>query len=232
MNNIAIITARSGSKGLIDKNIKPLCGKPLMVYTIEAAISSNCFDTVMVSTDSDQYANIAREYGAEVPFLRSMKNSSDKAGSWEVVDEVLERYRENGCEFNTICLLQPTSPLRMSEDIIGGHDELVNKEADAITGVCIAEHAPSVYLTLPQDRSMEEYREKNGFYLPRQNQAKLYRINGALYIRRIIYHSNRIETLYKKEYAYVMDTGRSIDIDTELDFAIAEALIQRIEQIQ
>ena len=79
---------------------------------------------------------------------------------------------------------------------------------------------------------MEEYREKNGFYLPRQNQAKLYRINGALYIRRIIYHSNRIETLYKKEYAYVMDTGRSIDIDTELDFAIAEALIQRIEQIQ
>lgn len=81
MKNIAIITARSGSKGLKDKNIKELGGKPLIAYSVEAAIEFGCFDTVMVSTDSDKYAEIAREYGAEVPFLRSERTSSDSAAS-------------------------------------------------------------------------------------------------------------------------------------------------------
>ena len=89
MKNIAIIPARSGSKGLPDKNIKILNGVPLIAYSIKAALDSGVFDTVMVSTDSEKYAEIARNYGAEVPFLRSEKNSSDTAGSWDVVKEVL-----------------------------------------------------------------------------------------------------------------------------------------------
>ena len=118
VNNIAIITARSGSKGLRDKNIKMLCGKPLMAYSIEAAINSKMFKTIMVSTDSEEYACIAKEYGAEVPFLRTPENSTDKAGSWETVAEVVRRYYDEGVRFETVCLLQPTSPLRLPEDII------------------------------------------------------------------------------------------------------------------
>ena len=89
MRSIAIIPARSGSKGLKDKNIKELCGKPLLAYSIEAAKLSGCFDTVMVSTDSEKYAEIARQWGAEVPFLRSAETSNDTASSWVVVREVL-----------------------------------------------------------------------------------------------------------------------------------------------
>ena len=96
MKNIAIIPARSGSKGLKDKNIRLLNGKPLLAYTIEAALKSKCYDTVMVSTDSKKYAKIAKEYGAEVPFLRGDENSKDNASPWEVVKEVLLKYKELG----------------------------------------------------------------------------------------------------------------------------------------
>ena len=114
MKNIAIIPARSGSKGIPDKNIKDINGKPLIAWTIEAAIKSNMFNCVMVSTDSDKYADIARNYGAEVPFLRSSENSSDTSSSWDVVREVLLKYEEMGFLFDTFTLLQPTSPLNSS----------------------------------------------------------------------------------------------------------------------
>ncbi len=226
MKNIAIITARSGSKGLADKNIRNLNGKPLMAYTIETALESKCFDTVMVSTDSEKYAQIAREYGAEVPFLRSAENSSDTAGSWEVVDEVLQRYMEQGEKFNTVCLLQPTSPFRSSDDIVNGYNVFNNIEADAVTAVCEAEHSMGVYLTLPENGSMQKYRRDKGYYLPRQKQEKLYRINGALYIRRIIYKSEYVKTVFRKEYAYVMPRDRSCDIDDTYDFIVAETMIK------
>ncbi len=96
MKNIAIIPARSGSKGLVDKNIRILCGKPLLAYSIEAALQSGMFDAVHVSTESEKYAEIAKKYGADVPFLRSMDNSSDTASSWEAVLEVLDKYSKLG----------------------------------------------------------------------------------------------------------------------------------------
>lgn len=96
---IAIIPARSGSKGLKDKNIKNLCGKPLISYTIDAALKAKIFDKVLVSTDSKRYAEISANFGAEVPFLRSSENSSDKAGSWDVVKEVLSKLDEKS-DFN------------------------------------------------------------------------------------------------------------------------------------
>ena len=112
---IAVIPARSGSKGLKDKNIKKLNGKPLIAYTIDAAKNANIFDKIIVSTDSEKYAEISREYGAQVPFLRSGKNSSDGANSWDVVKEVLMKLDE---KYDIIVLLQPTSPLRTSENIL------------------------------------------------------------------------------------------------------------------
>ena len=100
MKNIAIIPARSGSKGLRDKNIKELNGKPLLAYSIEAAKKSNIFDDIMVSTDSEKYAQIAKKYGANIPFLRSEANSGDKADSWSVVVEVLENYQKTGIKID------------------------------------------------------------------------------------------------------------------------------------
>ena len=98
MKNLAIIPARSGSKGLKDKNIKLLNGKPLMAYTIEAAIQSKMFDEVMVSTDSEEYADIAKKYGAKVPFMRSSELSNDTASSWDVVRDVLHKYKKDGMD--------------------------------------------------------------------------------------------------------------------------------------
>ena len=134
MKNIAIIPARSGSKGLVDKNIKELQGKPLIAYSIEAALQSGFFDEVMVSTDSDVYAYIAKEWGAQVPFLRSAEMASDSAGSWDTVREVLDRYKALGKEFDTVCLLQPTSPLRTQEDIRNAYQIYQNKNAKAVIG--------------------------------------------------------------------------------------------------
>ena len=113
---IAIIPARSGSKGLRDKNIRNLNGKPMLAYTVEAALKTGFFDRVFVSTDSPEYANIAKNFGAYVPFLRSAENSSDTAGSIGVVREVLCRLEE---KFDIFVLLQPTSPMRTAEDIKG-----------------------------------------------------------------------------------------------------------------
>lgn len=220
IKNIAIIPARSGSKGLKDKNIKLLHGKPLMAYSIIAAQKSKMFSNIIVFTDNERYADIAIKFGAEVPFLRSEKTSTDSAGSWDVVREVLNNIAEG---FDTVCLLQPTSPLRTSEDIIGGYIELIEKNGDAITGVCETDHSPLWTMPLDKDLSMENFR-KRYVESPRQFLQKYYMINGALYIRRLQYNENEITILDRKEYAYIMDKNRSIDIDTLDDFRYAEFL--------
>lgn len=142
MVNLAIIPARSGSKGLKDKNIKLLNGKPLLVYSIEAALQAGVFDQVMVSTDSIEYSKIAKSYGAQVPFLRSEVNSSDQASSWDMVREVLSFYREEGKEFDSFCLLQPTSPLRNAEDIRNAYRLYAEHKAASVISVCETEHSP------------------------------------------------------------------------------------------
>lgn len=226
MKNIAIITARSGSKGIKDKNIKELNGIPLMAHTINAAMASNMFEEVMVSTDSEVYAEIAIKYGANVPFLRSKETSSDTAGSWEVVKEVLSSYATQGIFFTTICLLQPTSPLRISQDIIQGYLLYTEKYANAITSVCEMEHSPLWSMTLDRSLSLQEYRLNQKNNLLRQQLPTFYRINGALYIRKVEYSKNKVELCDDHEFALIMDRKRSVDIDTEDDFRYAEFLIK------
>ena len=231
MKNIAIIPARSGSKGLKDKNIKLLKGKPLLVYSIEAAQKSGIFDEIMVSTDSQIYADIALQYGAKVPFLRSMEQSSDNAGSWDVVKEVLKRYINLGRRFDTVCLLQPTSPLRSANDIVMAYSELANKKADAITSVCEVDHSPLWNMTLSEDLSLSEFRRNLNVNIPRQKLQQYYRINGAIYIRKILYDSNEnISIGDRNEYAMVMEKSRSVDIDTQFDFEFAEYLLEKIDR--
>lgn len=230
LRNIAIIPARSGSKGLKDKNIKPLNGKPLMVYTIEAALKSNVFDKVVVSTDSNIYAEIATEWGASVPFLRNEELSSDNASSWDVVRDVLQKYKEQGQNFNSFALLQPTSPLRKAEDIVKAYNTFYKKQANAIVGVTESEHSPLWCGTLPEDQSLAGFLKSSDYSnQPRQKLAPYFRINGAIYIVKIDYFHITNDIYKNKCYAYIMNRENSIDIDTELDFKLAKVLLESNE---
>ena len=224
MKNLAIIPARSGSKGLKDKNIKDLNGKPLIAYTIETALESKCCSTVMVSTDSSIYAEIAKAYGAEVPFLRSEKTASDTASSWDTVQEVLEGYSEIGKNFDTFCLLQPTSPLRTAQDIQNAYEIYYEKASLAVVSVCEAEHSPLWCGKLPDDNEFVDFISPESLKR-RQDSGKFYRLNGAIYIVNIKEFSTEINLYQKGSYAYIMSQKRSIDIDTEIDFRLAETFI-------
>lgn len=227
MKNLAIIPARSGSKGLKDKNIRELSGKPLLAYSIDAAHKSGLFQEVMVSTDSEKYAAIAKECGATVPFLRSEAASTDSADSWSVVREVLSGYREAGQQFDTVCLLQPTSPLRTAEDIIGAYALLDERMADAVTSVCELDHSPLWSMTLNENLSLREFRQQLA-NVPRQILPQYYRLNGAIYIRKIVYMDNSVELLSENEFAYVMSRKHSVDIDTMDDFIMAKVFMENI----
>lgn len=226
MRNLAIIPARSGSKGLKDKNIKLLNGKPLLAYTIEAAKKSGLFDEIMVSTDSREYADIAKKWGANVPFLRSDELSNDTASSWDVVKEVIERYRILGTEFDTVALLQPTSPLRTSNDIVEGYKVLKEKAANFVIGVCEMDHSPLWANTLPEDLSMENFIRPEVVKMPRQSIPTYYRINGALYIVKVDYLMRTPDIYGDRSFASVMKKENSVDIDSEVDFDIASYLLK------
>lgn len=225
MNNLAIIPARSGSKGLKDKNIKMLNEKPLIAYSIKAAKESGLFDEIMVSTDSEKYAEIAKQWGAKVPFLRSQELSNDTASSWDVVKDVIERYKSFGIEFDTVALLQPTSPLRSSEDIINGYEVMKEKAANFVVSICEMDHSPLWANTLPDDHSMERFIRPEVVKIPRQSIPTYYRINGALYIIKVDYLMKTTDIYSAKSYATIMKKENSIDIDDQMDFTIAEVLI-------
>lgn len=226
MKNLAIIPARSGSKGLKDKNIKLLNGKPLLAYTIEAAMKSELFDEIFVSTDSERYAKIARDCGANVPFLRSEELSTDTASSWDVVKDSIKRYQDLRKKFDTVALLQPTSPLRMAEDIVAGYNMMKEKDANAVVSVCEVDHSPLWSNTLPEDYSLTNFINQELVNAPRQNLPTYYRINGALYIVKAGYLMNSDNIYVNKSFAIVMPKEHSIDIDDKMDFIIAEALIK------
>ena len=226
MKNIAIIPARSGSKGLKDKNIKLLNGKPLMAYSIESAMETGIFDEIFVSTDSKEYAKIAIEYGAQVPFMRCDELSTDEASSWDVIKDALKNYKTLGREFDSVCILQPTSPLRKSTDIIAGYELLKAKNANAIVGVCEVDHSPLWCNTLPEDSSLDNFINKELVNLSRQSLPTYYRINGALYITKGDYLMRTMDIYSEKCYAYVMRKENSIDIDDSFDFMVAEAIIK------
>lgn len=228
MRNLAVIPARSGSKGIKDKNIKMLSGKPLLAYTIEAAKQSGLFDEIFVSTDSEKYAKIAQEWGASVPFLREDQLSTDTASSWDVVKNAIIRFWDMGKEFDTVALLQPTSPLRTADDIIAGYNMMKEKEANIIVAVCEVDHSPLWANILPKDLSFTNFINQDIVNMPRQNLPIYYRINGALYIAKTKYLMSTDNIYADKSYAFIMSKEHSVDIDDEMDFVIAEVLLKKI----
>ncbi|MBE6015729.1 MAG: acylneuraminate cytidylyltransferase family protein [Lachnospiraceae bacterium] len=226
MKNIAVIPARSGSKGLKDKNIKDLCGKPMLAYAIEAAKESGVFDTIHVSTDSEEYADIAREHGADVPFLRTPELASDTATSRDANLFVLCEYEKHGKAFDTITTLQPTSPLRIGDDIKGAMKLFEEKKANAVVSICEADHSPLWTNHIGEDLDMTGFLRREAVNTPRQTLGKYYRLNGAIYIADVGYYRAEADLYKEKCFAYIMPKERSIDIDDAFDFFMAEAIMK------
>ncbi len=225
-NFLAIIPARSGSKGVIDKNIKLLDGKPLMQYSIDAAIKTNVFDEIFVSTDSERYAKIAKKCGASVPFLRPAVIASDESNANEYIIHAISEYEKMGKTFDYFVLLQPTSPLRTSYDIIGCINLLLNENLDSVVSVCEAEHSPFVYNVLPENNSLYKFvLEENN--KNRQEVGNYYRVNGAVYTMRCNKFIEIKNFYNENSKAYIMKQEQSVDIDTELDFRFTEFLMRK-----
>jgi len=146
MTSIAIITARGGSKRIPRKNIMDFCGKPIIAYSIEAALKSELFDEVMVSTDDEEIAEIAQRYGAQIPFMRSEENSNDFADTTDVLKEVLGEYHKQGKEFNYFCCIYPTAPFVTSQKIIKAFKILQNNDVYNVV--------PMVPFSFPPQRGM------------------------------------------------------------------------------
>jgi len=222
--NIAIIPARGGSKRLPGKNIKLLSDKPLIAWTIEAALESNIFDHVFVSTDSDEIAQVSKAFGAEVPFLRPAEIATDNATTNDVVTHLVEWFeKEHNKEVTTIAILQPTSPLRNAQHIKEAMQLMKNKAAKAVVSVCELEYPIQFCNQLGFDGSMD------GFIKPHnmkrtQDLGPYYRLNGALYFFRRSYVDKLSELYSEGTYSYVMNSRLSVDIDTEDDFKWAEFL--------
>ncbi len=149
MGNIAIITARGGSKRIPKKNIKDFCGKPIMAYSIQVALEVGLFDTVMVSTDTEEIAKIARKYGAEVPFMRSEVTSDDHADTTDVLYEVISEYKKRGYEFETFCCIYPTAPFITPKKLRDSYALL--RDQDVFNVI------PMVPFSFPPQRGMIKY---------------------------------------------------------------------------
>ena len=226
MSSIAVIMARSGSKGLKYKNIKLLNGKPLMAYSIEAAKESGCFTCIHVSTDSEKYAEIAKEYGADVPFLREPELASDTSDIWDAVRIVLKKYEQMGKKFERVMLLQPTSPLRTAQDIRNAFSLIEEKNAEAVIGVCEMDHTPLWSNTLPEDGNMKGFQSME-YEVPRQQLPVYYRVNGAIYLVNIDFLMRRGDLYDRFSHAYIMPKERSVDIDNIVDFLLVEIYMQQ-----
>ncbi|MGU5758131.1 acylneuraminate cytidylyltransferase family protein [Aeromonas caviae] len=219
--NIAIIPARGGSKRLPNKNILPLAGKPLIVWTIEAALDSQLFDMVLVSTDSQAIADVSMSAGATVPFLRPAELASDTATTNDVISHMVEWVEEQHGPVANIALLQPTSPLRNADHLKEAMALYDEKQASAVISVCELDHPIQYCNRLPSDLSMD------GFIPAAANKRSqdlepYYRLNGAIYIfaRRFV---DTLSEIYSDgAFAFVMDKYSSVDIDDEFDFKMAE----------
>lgn len=217
---LCIIPARGGSKGIPHKNIIDLRGRPLISYSIIAARESGIFNRIIVSTDSLEIAKVAKEYGAEVPFMRPDYLATDNARVEEAVAHALECIEEHDKKYDYVCLLQPTSPLLDPVDIINVKKMLCDKKADMIVSVGRSPINVSWAREIPEDLSMKGF-ECDVCGTNRQCFKNTYFLNGAIYFGKWdIFYSKK--NYYKQNtYAYKMPYGKSIDIDSELDIKLA-----------
>lgn len=217
MNKIAIIPARSGSKGLKDKNIIDICGKPLLAYSIEAALNSGVFEKVILSTDSEKYAQIGKSFGVDI-MMRDEKLSDDKATTFMVIENILSRL-ETPCDY--FVLLQPTSPLRTEKHIKEAVEQFENhyQDFDFLVSVKEAEHANVLVRPIDDDLSLKNFDTDFSNY--RRQGYKDYSPNGAIFIGKPDAYLEHKHFFGAKSIAYIMNKTDSVDIDDVLDYKFA-----------
>lgn len=208
------------------KNIKLLGGKPLIAWTIEQAKKSKYLDYIFVSTDCEIIADISKKYNAKVPFLRPKELATDNAKAIDVIMHALDYLEGQGCLFDLVMYLQPTSPLREPEDIDYAIESLFLSKAQVIVGVCEAEYHPMTMNTLPPDGCMKNFLKPELIDTNRQDLPKYYRINGAIYLAYSNYLKIKRSLFGEETYAYIMPRERSVDIDNEMDFKFAEFILK------
>ena len=221
MKCLAIIPARGGSKRIPHKNIKPFLGRPIIAYSIEAALGSGLFEEVMVSTDDVEIAEIARQEGASVPFLRSTENANDYATLADVLVEVVNAYKGRGSEFDLICCLLPTAPLISSEDVRSAYDQLVMSTFDSICPVVAFSYPILRSLSIDEKGNLNmnwpEYRFSRS-----QDLRPAYHDSGTFYWIKTSSLLKDKKLLSENGTAIVLDEFRVQDIDTDTDWALAE----------
>ncbi len=219
---LAIIPARGGSKRLPRKNVLDLCGKPLIAYTIEAALKSKYINKVIVSSDDEEILNISSNFGADI-IKRPIDLANDTATTFDTIKHTIDNFEK----YDYIVLLQPTSPLRNEKHIDEAMELLEKKKADAIVSVCEMEHSPLWSNTLPKDGNMNNFLKDEILNKRSQDLEKFYRLNGAIYIcktEKLI--ENKSFFLKDNIFAYIMNRENSVDIDEEIDFKIAEVILK------
>lgn len=229
---LGVITARGGSKSVPRKNVFELGGKPLLAWTIEAARASKRLDRVILSTDDDEIAAVGRDHGAEVPFVRPAELATDTSHHPEVMIHAV-RYLadELGDSYDAVLCLQPTVPFRESRHIDEAVDAFFTSGADSLISLKVQDYPPWWMFRLENDRlrpAFEYQASVNVFNLERQEFPEVYRPNGAIYITRVESLIAHKRIVNPDDCAYYVMTGdESVDIDTALDFAVAEAMLTR-----
>lgn len=224
MKRLAIIPARSGSKGLKDKNIIELCGKPLIAYSIEAAVNTNLFDKIIVSTDSELYAKISRQYGAEV-LMRGEELSNDNSTTYMVLEDILKNKILDTYDY--FVLLQPTSPMRNAQHIIEAVEKFERKfkRFDFLVSMKESEHAKVLVNPIEEDESLKFFDTNFSNY--RRQGYKDYSPNGAIFIAKPDSYLKQKHFFGARSLSYIMQAKDSVDIDGPIDLLLAKILMSQ-----
>jgi len=213
--SIAIITARGGSKRIHKKNIKHFCGKPIIAYSIEAALNSGLFDEVMVSTDDEEIASISKEYGAKIPFFRSEKTADDHSGLSDVIEEVKKEYQKRKVQFDFICCILPTAPFLSISNLKKGVELLIEKNADVTL--------PIVRFSYPIQRAFKINNEKLEMFYPQFYKYRSQDLESAFHDSGQFYWM-KFDKLLESEnkFGFEIPEIQAQDIDTKDDWNLAE----------
>lgn len=224
---LCIIPARGGSKRIPRKNIVDLCGRPLISYTIEAAKNSKLFEKVVVSTEDGEIAKVSEKYGATV-LERKLGLASDNASVMDVSLDVIEQYGKKGENFDYVCILLTTSPLRKAEDITGAFNKLKQSDANAV--MAVTTYAIPPFLALKEENGFLKLFFGEKYMLRSQELPKVCVDNGSVYIFRTDAIKKEKKFYCSKLIGYKMPRERSIDVDEEVDLKIAEYFIKEGEK--
>ena len=225
---LAIIPARSGSKGIKNKNIINLNGKPLISYTIESALKSKYIDDVIVSTDGVEIKNISLEYGAKVPFMRPKCLATDTSKTIDTVIYCIEEMKKLGFEYDYVVVLQPTQPLRQAYHIDEAINMLLDSGKDSLVSVSKVDNHPLLIRRIDDKKILYKLINENSTKR-RQDFEDYYKVNGAIYINKINENLNLDTSLNDNELGYIMDKKFDVDIDENLDIEIAKLLIEKLK---